>query len=158
MQSRVAGYFDPPKLIVNPANDDVWVLATDLTISTNKELYLQRKPAGTSSFDPAIRLTDSEQDEAYPQACFDSAGRMIIVHNGDAHVLCTEFDPETQAVLSTRRVSDGVAGPWARPAVAVDDNDDIYVVYEQDSSPTMGALWFSTTRMELAACGWVGYE
>jgi len=159
LRTQAGGYYDPAKLIADPVSGDVWLLFTDYGTAGNYEIFLQHRGKDAAAFDAPIRLTTNSGRQNYPDAAIDSQGLIHLVwvdnSTGKTLVHYQAYNPAGGQVVRQSDLTQGQGGNWARPAILVSPNNNLYVVWE-DVDPT--GLWFTTDLQVSRAGGWNLYE
>ena len=164
LRDDVGGFDDPARLVADPATGDVWLVYRDhsTTVSTTGALIAERRRLGASAFDPWVALTGVGADPVQPCAAVDHLGRLHVAYVDKAspsrQVKYVVYDPAGGVVSSPETVTDSPHSGWARPALALDDADRAYVVWERELGVNDGELWFATNRHRNAARHWRGYR
>ncbi len=165
LANRVRGYFDPPKLIRDPASGDLWLLYVDSASHPSEEVYLARRPAGAGTFEDPVRITDDGNRSRYPDAAIDADGRLHLVWvddpagSGNSHVRYAVYDPELAALTLPVDLTPEHPREWERPAIALEASGHAFVVWEENINGLQGHLWFTTNwTPNAAAAAWLTAE
>ena len=151
LKSGAADFFDPPHITASPSGD-VWVAYGDDALNGigNEDVVVFRRPAGQSGFDTAVTLLNGPAREYAPDIEIDSKGFLHLVwvdERSGTHIYHGIFDPGTLVLLQEDRLT-ATPGNWARPSLALDSRDQVYVLWEEEIDSTSGAIWFSTNATE----------
>lgn len=169
LHTQAGGQLDPAKLVADPKTGDIWLIYTDFGAASNYEIMIQHRGKDAAAFDSPVRITNNPALQRYPAAAIDSKGTVHLVYvdqsAGGPFVQYAAFDPSSQTITKQKKLTEGVAGNWARPAILADPDDQLYVVWEQaesiDGNGNAGAtgLWFTATAPAVnAAKNWNLYE
>lgn len=158
--AQCAGYFDPPKIAAEPGGD-FWVVWTD-TAAATRDIRAARWRTGLSSFDATIAIAENAAVEEH-------AADIAVGADGRLHFAWIEGTGSARTVRYALRDSAGTsqldsgtasasAGSWDRPAVALDAFNRPHVVFEEDTSPSAGRVWFAAAPALSSAANWEAYR
>lgn len=154
-----AGYFDPPK-IVAAANGDFWVAWTD-TSGATRDVKAMRRDATSGLFDAPVSIAQTAAEEYAGDIAVDDLGRLHcawVEGTGSARTIrYAHVDPTGPTQLDAATLTTS-ANFWDRPAVVLSPGGLPYVVFEEDTSTTAGAVWMSASSISSAVEGWEAYE
>jgi hypothetical protein len=162
-RTKVSGFFDPPRWVEDPNNDDRWLMFVDRIATGSDEVLIQKLAGGSSTFDPEIQVTNTAGLQQQPSAVIDSSGIFHMVHVDTAppqrSVRYTRYDPQTTAVEEEVNLTSGLSGTWNRPVITMDADGDFYLAWEDSISLTEGQLYFTTTLPVVnGSRAWRGYQ
>jgi hypothetical protein len=144
----VADFYNPPHLEVSPAGD-VWILYSDQT-ETDGAVKLLHKPAGQTDFLSPITVDANPAPQYTPDGALDAKGNLHLVwvdEREGQQIRYAVYHP-IQKNLSNEQFLTENEGLWEKPALTVDALGEVYVLWEENISPTQGDIWFTTTRTE----------
>ena len=162
-RSNVSGFFDPPRWIEEPGNDDRWLLFVDRIATGSDEILIQKHAGGSSMVDAEIQVTNEDGLQQQPSAVVDSNGKFHMVYVSTStprrSVRYIRYDPQAQFVEHEVNLTEELSGTWNRPVITMDGCGEIYVVWEDSISLTEGQLHFTTTLPTANANrAWTGYR
>jgi hypothetical protein len=126
---------------------------------------LLRRAAGAAVFDAPRAVTSSAARQYAPDHAIDPDGRVHLVWIDERfgrHVLYGLYDPAQGKLTQAVPLTPGVAN-WRRPTIALDDQGEVYVLFEQEISPSKGDIWFTTTvapapKTAARSRNWIRYK
>ncbi|MBW7991192.1 MAG: hypothetical protein FVQ84_14410 [Planctomycetes bacterium] len=119
---------------------NTWV-AWQAGAGSNRDIYVSKLPKGAGSFDSAVKVTNNANDQCNPAIALDSNDKLHVVwqdnrqaddnNQGDWDIyLSTSIDGTTWS--TEIRVNDPNENDQVNPAIALDSNDNQYVVWQDD--------------------------
>lgn len=152
-------FFDPPR-VVAASNGDVWVaFGDDAGPGGNENVTLMLREVvgrGVGSFGAPIPVTSDPGRQYAPDLEVDSAGMVHLAwldrRGGQRHIYYGVFDPNLGALAFEVQVTTESA-EWDRPALSLNGDGDVFLLFERNAGPAAGDLWFATTIAPLAADG-----
>jgi hypothetical protein len=154
-------FFDPPHIEAAP-NGDVWVVYGDDSALGGEDIFLRRRRDGQPSFDPPVTIAADPARQYAPDIEVDALGMAHLVwidNRGGAHVEYAVYDPNASLLSDEQALTPGT-GPWARPALLLDSEGGVYVLWEEDISVSAGDIWFTTTKKPVLSSveNWTAYH
>ncbi len=163
LQPGATDFFDPPHIATSD-NGDIWIAYGDEALNGigNEDIVVLRRRAGQLNFDPATPLLTDSAREYGPDIEIDSNGFVHLVWIDErmgTHVYHGIFEPEDLTLIMEERLTE-TDGSWERPSIAIDDENQVYVLWEEEISFNSGAIWFSTNAAEATSgvSHWSRYE
>jgi hypothetical protein len=157
----VRGHLDPPQLAASPDGAAVWLTYVDRVTHGNDELSLRRRLASASDWGAPIRLTNNAGAQQYAAPAVDAQGRVRIayVDRTQSRLVYGVYNPVANVFAAVDGNYDSVGGDFIRPAIALDDNDRAYVVWEERTGLATSRLWFWTdAALITGAADWHPYR
>ncbi|MCX7718746.1 MAG: hypothetical protein N2111_10160 [Candidatus Sumerlaeaceae bacterium] len=155
-----ADFFDPPHIAVSPGGD-VWIAAGDETVTGGEDVRLWRLRAGHTAFDPPVTVAAHPARQFAPDIKPAADGRLHLAwidERSGRHVYYGLFDPAASALVEERRVTQ-TAGNYERPALAIDPQGRVHLVFEDNRSALSGDIVHAAPEGSASARdGWNLYE
>jgi hypothetical protein len=151
--TEAGGFFDPPRLLAT-ADGSVWAVYTDRTGTNPGDIAARRLAPGGGSFGAAIAITNHPATQRQADVAADSTGRLHFVwvdeRDGLQRVFHRTFDPGS-GLLGAETILTASSSNWARPVVAINGEDQLAVVAEEDLGTAQGRLWWVRSDPALSA-------
>lgn len=143
VSSKSGTYFDPPKIAIT-STGDVWVAYTYQENPLKKDVYLQKRAAGQSTFESPIAVAANTNVNEYGvNLAVDSQDNLNLVwvdERAGQHVYYGLFNTTTE-VLDEEVQLTTASGEWERPAIALNSDDVPSILVEENVNTTAGAIW-----------------
>lgn len=147
LRDSAGGYYDPARLIADPATGDVWLVFIDSKTHGNNEIYIQRRGRGAADFGTAIRLTEDAVPQYNVEALMDGDGVIHLVYvdrTGGHGIRYMAYDTQSESVTADVNLTPDLDRNWFRPSIALDPEGHLFAVWEENTNPNQGELWFTT--------------
>lgn len=140
-----SSYFDPPRIDRNGSG--VWGIWTKSPGGTNPDIYAAREMLVAAHLDTPVPVVTGAWSSTQPDLRVGADDRLHLVwldnRNGGTQVFYGKWDPDTQSFIHEYPVT--AAGSWARAAIALDADEHVYILAEEDRGSTAGDIYFLTS-------------
>jgi hypothetical protein len=148
-----------PSITADPSNN-IYVVWVNDTPAINYEIYYKKSTNGGVSWPGAKRLSWSPEDSILPDIASDSTG--------NTHVVWSDYTPGTVGIFHRKSTNGGITWSVTKnltkytfdsfdPAISVDSNDNIHVVWDDDTPGSIeiyykrstdgGVTWANSKRL-----------
>lgn len=147
LAAGASDFFDPAHIDAAP-NGDVWVVYGDDASGGigNEDVVLMRRHAGEEDFDPALPIFTGPGRQYAPDLEIDSQGRVHLVwvdQGAETHIRYALLDADTLDSFDEQTLT-ASSGNWAKPSLAIDQGDQVHVLWEEEVGLNFGAIWFAS--------------
>lgn len=147
LASGAADFYDPPH-ITSTADGTVWVASADDSQSPER-VALWRRADGAAGFDSPRYPVSVTTRQTHADMAVGPQGWIHLVwvdYRSGRHIYYGIYDPQTESLLEESPLT-AVSGDWTRPSIALGENGEVFVVWEEDRTSwdfDEGDIWFST--------------